>query len=498
MRSRYAAYAVGHLDHVFRTWHPRTRPDDLDPPARWSGPAWRSSTSSPAVPTTTSGIVEFAAHYLGPGGAGTLHERSTFERRGGGWVYAAGGQPRRSSPGHVDRQLSRSLCPADQHVDQRRHRAGRDAVRRQTDRSLAGSEGVRRVDRDRDVGDDRAVAVAGERHGRPRRQPGGLGGLPACQAAEAHPLRAPPLPLALAEVPAPLARPVAPGLRLGLAKPGGRAARQQHLEPGRTGPAGERRDGGESPRGETTGADEVAAAGPGDAGDGRGREAPGGRAADTRPSPVGPGRSPRWWSRSASVRAAAWRSRCRGSVPAWTARTMASRATAGSGGIRTRSAPASRARTAGGGPCAARTAAISSESVTTSPPKPSSSRRRPVDHPSRQRGGHAWVDGADVDVADHHRGQPLLDSGAEGDQLDVAQAPPVSGSAPAGSGGCRRAPTRDPGSASAPGPCRPRAAPARRPPRARPRRQGPSRATGSRSSGHPAPTSRRRPGRSRR
>ena len=29
MRSRYAAYAVGDVDYVFRTWHPRTRPDDL-------------------------------------------------------------------------------------------------------------------------------------------------------------------------------------------------------------------------------------------------------------------------------------------------------------------------------------------------------------------------------------------------------------------------------------------------------------------------------------
>ena len=39
MRSRYAAYAVGDLDYVFRTWHPRTRPDDLSPdPARtWTG-----------------------------------------------------------------------------------------------------------------------------------------------------------------------------------------------------------------------------------------------------------------------------------------------------------------------------------------------------------------------------------------------------------------------------------------------------------------------------
>src|SRR3954451_8522160 len=31
MRSRYSGYAVGDLDHVFRTWHPRTRPVTIEP-----------------------------------------------------------------------------------------------------------------------------------------------------------------------------------------------------------------------------------------------------------------------------------------------------------------------------------------------------------------------------------------------------------------------------------------------------------------------------------
>ena len=31
MRSRYSAYAMGRLDHVFRTWHPRTRPEEIEP-----------------------------------------------------------------------------------------------------------------------------------------------------------------------------------------------------------------------------------------------------------------------------------------------------------------------------------------------------------------------------------------------------------------------------------------------------------------------------------
>jgi SEC-C motif domain protein len=83
MRSRYAAYAVGDTDYVFRTWHPRTRPDDLspDPALTWtgltilgSGPDW----------------VEFVASYDRNGVPGELRERSGFEQRAGRWVYVAG------------------------------------------------------------------------------------------------------------------------------------------------------------------------------------------------------------------------------------------------------------------------------------------------------------------------------------------------------------------------------------------------------------------------
>ena len=43
MRSRYSAYAMGRLDHVFRTWHPRTRPDEIEPTAglTWVGLSYR-------------------------------------------------------------------------------------------------------------------------------------------------------------------------------------------------------------------------------------------------------------------------------------------------------------------------------------------------------------------------------------------------------------------------------------------------------------------------
>jgi len=88
MRSRYAAYALGETGYVVRTWHPRTRPDDLspDPGVRWTG---LEVVAAPA-PDGTVGEVEFRASYETAAGPGTLHERSRFERRAGRWVYVDG------------------------------------------------------------------------------------------------------------------------------------------------------------------------------------------------------------------------------------------------------------------------------------------------------------------------------------------------------------------------------------------------------------------------
>ena len=83
MRARYSAYAVGASDYVFRTWHPRTRPEDLspDPALTWTG-----------LEVLASGEdrVEFVASYERAGVPGRMHERSRFEQRGGRWVYVDG------------------------------------------------------------------------------------------------------------------------------------------------------------------------------------------------------------------------------------------------------------------------------------------------------------------------------------------------------------------------------------------------------------------------
>lgn len=83
MRSRYSAYAVGDLDHVYRTWHPRTRPAELvqDPLLTWV---------SLEVLDATGTEVEFLACFTRAGRPGALDERSRFERRAGRWLYVDG------------------------------------------------------------------------------------------------------------------------------------------------------------------------------------------------------------------------------------------------------------------------------------------------------------------------------------------------------------------------------------------------------------------------
>ncbi|MCW2847726.1 MAG: hypothetical protein JWR90_1700 [Marmoricola sp.] len=80
MRSRFSAYAVGDSDYVWRTWHPRTRPEHVHPDARTR---WVALEILDAV----GDEVEFRAHYDGVEGAGELHERSRFEQRAGRWFY---------------------------------------------------------------------------------------------------------------------------------------------------------------------------------------------------------------------------------------------------------------------------------------------------------------------------------------------------------------------------------------------------------------------------
>ncbi|GAB2763785.1 YchJ family protein [Nocardioides salsibiostraticola] len=86
MRSRYSAFAMDDLDYVFVTWHPRTRPDTIepDPTLEWVGLE---------IVSASGDEVEFVASYLRSGAPGERRERSRFEQRGKRWVYVDGIDP---------------------------------------------------------------------------------------------------------------------------------------------------------------------------------------------------------------------------------------------------------------------------------------------------------------------------------------------------------------------------------------------------------------------
>ncbi len=88
MRSRYAAFAVGDAAYLWRTWHPRTRPDDLS--LDTSTRTWTGLRVLGSAHEGGEDWVEFVASYDSPAGPGQQHERSRFERRGGRWVYVDG------------------------------------------------------------------------------------------------------------------------------------------------------------------------------------------------------------------------------------------------------------------------------------------------------------------------------------------------------------------------------------------------------------------------
>lgn len=93
MRSRYSAFALGRDDYLWRTWHPRTRPEHVS----LDDTSWTGLEILDVVDGTErdqAGIVEFVAHYRDGRGALTLHERSRFERRGRRWMYVDGDQRR--------------------------------------------------------------------------------------------------------------------------------------------------------------------------------------------------------------------------------------------------------------------------------------------------------------------------------------------------------------------------------------------------------------------
>ena len=87
MRSRFTAFATGDAEYLKRTWHPDTRPADLelDPAQRW----YRLDIlgTQRGGPLDHQGIVTFRAYYRYGGTADRLEETSSFVRQGRQWFY---------------------------------------------------------------------------------------------------------------------------------------------------------------------------------------------------------------------------------------------------------------------------------------------------------------------------------------------------------------------------------------------------------------------------
>jgi len=96
MRSRYCAYVLGDVDYVLSSWHPGTRPAELDlgdaAATRWLG----LDVKRHAPVDADHAVVEFVARYrVGGGSAFRLHEISRFVREDGRWYYVDGVLPAR-------------------------------------------------------------------------------------------------------------------------------------------------------------------------------------------------------------------------------------------------------------------------------------------------------------------------------------------------------------------------------------------------------------------
>ena len=89
MRSRYSAFVLRLEDYLLASWHPQTRPLELNLNVlarRWLGLKILRHEGS----TANTAIVEFIASYKAGGRAHKLHERSRFVREDGRWLYVDG------------------------------------------------------------------------------------------------------------------------------------------------------------------------------------------------------------------------------------------------------------------------------------------------------------------------------------------------------------------------------------------------------------------------
>lgn len=90
MRSRYTAFVLHDAPYLRSSWHPSTRPDELDFDDDLD---WRRLVIVDRVgggPFDREGVVEFEAYFRQDGERGSLRERSRFVREDRRWLYLDG------------------------------------------------------------------------------------------------------------------------------------------------------------------------------------------------------------------------------------------------------------------------------------------------------------------------------------------------------------------------------------------------------------------------
>lgn len=116
MRSRYTAFTMGLVDHIERSHAPEARADFNRPEAenwasesRWDGLEVRAVEAGGEGDQT--GVVEFVARYRRAGHPFVHHERATFRREEGAWVYVDGELNPKAPPRRVEKVGRNDPCP---------------------------------------------------------------------------------------------------------------------------------------------------------------------------------------------------------------------------------------------------------------------------------------------------------------------------------------------------------------------------------------------------
>ncbi len=87
MRSRYTAYVMGLIDYLLKSWHPATRPAqiDLESQTKWLG--LKVVRCEKGKQEDSDGQVSFVARYRSGGKGYRMTENSYFEKYEGRWYY---------------------------------------------------------------------------------------------------------------------------------------------------------------------------------------------------------------------------------------------------------------------------------------------------------------------------------------------------------------------------------------------------------------------------